>query len=73
VLVVDNAFYHNVTVAEDKEICDIKEGDMTQPELYEIIKLHKSKDPIYRLDRLLLDHGHTLLPCNYPLPPCILS
>jgi hypothetical protein len=42
---------------------------MTQAELYEIIKLHKSKDPIYRLDRPLLDHGHTLL----QLPPCHLE
>jgi hypothetical protein len=27
----------------------------------EIIKRHKTKEPFYQLDKLLSDHGHTLL------------
>jgi hypothetical protein len=80
VLVVDNASYHNVRVAEDKEATSATlkkemiewlrknihfEGHMTKSELYEIIKRHKTKEPSYRVDRLLSDHGHTLL----RLPP----
>jgi hypothetical protein len=65
VLVVDNASYHNVRVAEDKEPTSATlknemiewlrknihfEGHMTKPELYEIIKRHKTKEPSYKVD-----------------------
>lgn len=79
VLVIDNASYHNVKL--DKEpTTATKKQDMiawltknqitvdshyTKCELYDIIKQHKTKNPIYILDTILEEHGHTVL----RLPP----
>lgn len=79
VLVVDNASYHNVKLEKDPN-SNTRKSDMvqwlvernishdpaiTKPELYEIIKAHKTANPKYKLDTLLWEKGHNVL----RLPP----
>lgn len=79
VLVVDNASYHNVRIEKDPT-SNTRKNDMikwlverniahdsaiTKPELYEIIKAHKTAYPKYKLDTLLSEKGHSVL----RLPP----
>jgi len=40
-------------------------SDMTKAELYDLIKMHKPQYKTFAIDRLLADHGHTVL----RLPP----
>lgn len=79
VLVVDNASYHNVKLDKDpttnsrkQEMLDWLternipyESKYTKPELYAIIKQHKTTSPRFKLDTLLSEHGHAVL----RLPP----
>lgn len=79
VIVMDNASYHNVKAERDpttatlkKDMCHwlrtkniLFDEKMTKPELYEIIKLHKSKNPSFSIDLLLAEKGITAL----RLPP----
>jgi len=79
VIVVDNASYHNVQLnwhptsnASKGEMllwldkhgtqCS---SNMTKAELYDLIKVHKPQYEAFATDRLLADHGHTVL----RLPP----
>ncbi|KAJ3654370.1 hypothetical protein Zmor_013562 [Zophobas morio] len=79
VLVLDNASYHNVRNTKDP-ISASRKADMiaflrqnkiphnpqeTKPELYNLVKLYKTKSPDYRFDKLLKEHGHDIL----RLPP----
>jgi transposase len=73
VLVIDNASYHNIDGAPTSVT---KQADMpkwlnergiffetkeTKPELYENIKLHKPIHKNYVLDRVMAQHGHSVL------------
>jgi len=79
VIVVDNASYHNVQLNQHP-ISNARKGemllwldkrgiryssDMTKAELYDLIKMHKPQYEMFAIDRLLADHGHTVL----RLPP----
>lgn len=80
VLVLDNASYHNVTMEPNITSASLKadminwlnqknvqfDQTLTKPELYKIIQDNKYKfPPVYKLDRLLEEHGHKVL----RLPP----
>lgn len=79
VLVIDNASYHNVAVNRDPTSNSRKavmaqwldarnipyEAKHTKPELYQIVKEHKTKFPEYVLDSEMAKHGHRVL----RLPP----
>uniref|UniRef100_A0A6P7H944 Uncharacterized protein LOC114348897 n=1 Tax=Diabrotica virgifera virgifera TaxID=50390 RepID=A0A6P7H944_DIAVI len=79
VLVIDNAAYHNVTLekcptsASKKDIMKqwLTERNIffdeseTKPELYNKILIAKPKNPVYAVDQLLAQHGHSVL----RLPP----
>ena len=76
---VDNASYHNVQLNRHPTSNTRKgeillwldkhgiqhSSDMTKAELYDPIKMHKLQYEIFAIDRLLANHGHTLL----RLPP----
>lgn len=78
VLVLDNASYHNVKVENDPtsgtrkaemmkwlEARNINyHSSLTKPELYELIKKHKTETPL-KLDMLMASHQHSVL----RLPP----
>uniref|UniRef100_A0A6P7H373 Uncharacterized protein LOC114346429 n=1 Tax=Diabrotica virgifera virgifera TaxID=50390 RepID=A0A6P7H373_DIAVI len=80
VLVVDNASYHNVTMEKNVTSGSRKDimvkwlqeksipfpVNLTKPELYKIIQVHKPRfPPVYVLDHELEQHGHKVL----RLPP----
>ena len=79
VIVVDNASYHNVQLnrhptsnARKGEMLSWLDergiwysSDITKAELYDLIKMHKPQYETFAIDRLLADHGHTVL----RLPP----
>ncbi|XP_072403288.1 uncharacterized protein [Diabrotica undecimpunctata] len=79
VLVIDNASYHNVTLekcptsASKKDIMKkwLTERNIffdeseTKPELYSKVLIAKPKNPVYAVDQLLAQHGHSVL----RLPP----
>lgn len=79
VLVIDNAAYHNKTVERHPTSGSLKneminwltvrnipfDSNLTKPELYELIKIHKPRHNSYVLDSLLNKHGHNVL----RLPP----
>lgn len=79
VLVIDNASYHNVTVEPNPTFAWLKanmqkwlnernilfENKETKVELYAKIQVHKPANKVYIIDRLLAEHGHTVL----RLPP----
>jgi len=75
VIVVDNASYHNVQLNRHPT-SNARKGemqfwldergiryssDMTKAELYDLIKMHKPQYETFAIDRLLADHGHTVL------------
>ncbi|XP_072400602.1 uncharacterized protein [Diabrotica undecimpunctata] len=75
VLVIDNASYHNVTLekcptsASKKDIMKkwLTERNIffdeseTKPELYSKVLIAKPKNPVYAIDQLLAQHGHSVL------------
>jgi hypothetical protein len=79
VLVIDNASYHNTKELRDPTmatrkgdmICWLKDRDipvdekMLKPEIYNLVKQNKPACPVYKLNMLLGQHGHTAL----RLPP----
>ncbi|RZB39640.1 DDE 3 domain containing protein [Asbolus verrucosus] len=76
VLLIVNASYHNVRIEQDlnsnarKRVMMVERNishdpKQTKPELYAIIKMHKNRNPRYKLDILLNEHGHNVL----RLPP----
>ena len=79
VIVVDNTSYHNVQLNRHPT-SNARKGEMllrldkhgiryssnmTKAELYDLIKVHKPQYETFAIDRLLADHGHTVL----RLPP----
>lgn len=79
VVVVDNASYHNKQLNPAPN-SNAKKGDMIgwlikhnipfqetmlKPELYQLIKLHKSTNKMYYIDSILAEHNHSVL----RLPP----
>jgi len=79
VIVVDNTSYHNVQLNRHPT-SNARKGEMllrldkhgiryssnmTKAELYDLIKVHKPQYETFEIDRLLADHGHTVL----RLPP----
>jgi hypothetical protein len=79
VVVIDNASYHNVTVEPNPNFNwrkkDIQKWlnerniffdfSETKPEVYEKIKIPKPNRQVYAIDKLLSEHGHSVL----RLPP----
>lgn len=79
VLVIDNAPYHNKLVEKPPNSNSRKavmiawlikhnisyDAALTRPELYEIIKPHKERFTEFAIDRILKEHGHSVL----RLPP----
>lgn len=79
VVVMDNASYHNVQFIRHPTSATKKldmqnwlrergirfREDMTKPELYALIKANKPQQPSFSVDRLLAQHGHSVL----RLPP----
>lgn len=79
VLVIDNASYHNVQL-NPSPTSNTKKADMIRwlirndvqcnekmlkPELYQLIKLNKSRTKMYEIDAILAEHDHSAL----RLPP----
>ncbi|KAJ3646178.1 hypothetical protein Zmor_006343 [Zophobas morio] len=79
VFVLDNASYHTVKIEKEPTSVTKKldmqqwlrskdieyDPGMTKPELYTLIKENKNKNPKFRVDQILEEHGHTVL----RLPP----
>lgn len=79
VVILDNASYHNVqlekapTSASSKNtmkkwLTEMKipfHPDLLKTQLYDLIKLHKPRHKTYAIDKLLAEHGHSVL----RLPP----
>lgn len=79
VVVVDNASYHNKQ-SDPAPTANARKGEMKKwlqekgipyseymlkPQLHKIIKLHKEQHKTYTIDKILTEHGHTVL----RLPP----